>query len=221
MITICCISDTHSFHAQLEIPKCDLLIHAGDFSGWGKYEDVYFINKWFGELKEKEIAKEIILVAGNHDLWAEQYPGLMKEELTNCIYLNEESCEVFGYKIFGSPITPEFNNWAFNRKRGEEIARHWTKIPEGTEILISHGPPYGILDIDTEMIYSLPLGPEHLGCEELLKAVKKLKPRLHCFGHIHSSHGEMDIDGTKFINASVLDEQYNLVYKPTIIHLEK
>jgi Icc-related predicted phosphoesterase len=220
MVKIVAISDTHSKHDQLEILKCDLLIHAGDFSGWGKFEDVYYINKWFGELKEKDIAKEIILIAGNHDGWVEQYPGLAKEELKNCIYLNEEPYEYRGLRIFGSPYSPEFNNWHFMAKRGKEIARHWAKIPDNTQILISHGPPYGILDVNTEEIYSQPLGPEHLGCEDLKKRIDQLKElKLAIFGHIHSSSGMEEYSGVKFVNASVLNESYEVVYQPKVIEL--
>jgi Icc-related predicted phosphoesterase len=125
-----------------------------------------------------------------------------------------------GYKWFGSPISPEFNNWAFNRKRGKEIARCWSKIPDDTQILISHGPPYGILDVNKEEIYSQPLGPEHLGCEELRKRISKLKAlKLNVFGHIHSSSGVEIHDGVKFVNASVLNESYEVVYQPKVIEL--
>lgn len=213
---IVAISDTHSLHNQLEIPKCDLLIHAGDFSGWGKYEDVYFINKWFGELKEKGIAKEIILIGGNHDGWLEQFPALAKEELKNCTYLNEESYEYGGFKIFGSPYSPEFNNWHFMATRGKEIARHWKKIPENTQILIVHSPPYGILDtVEGNGI--------HLGCEELKKRVDKLKDlKLSVFGHIHTggyTNNSVEINGVKFVNASVLNEEYEVVFKPIVVDL--
>jgi Icc-related predicted phosphoesterase len=196
------------------------LIHAGDFSGWGKFEDVYYINKWFGELKEKGIIEEAILIAGNHDGWVEQYPGLAKEELKNCVYLNEESFVYKGLRIFGSPYSPEFNNWHFMAARGKEIARHWKKIPDDIQILVTHGPPYGILDVNTEEIYSLPLGPEHFGCEELKKRVDKLKDlKLHVFGHGHSSSGMVEHNGVKFVNASVLNESYEVVYSPRIVDL--
>jgi Icc-related predicted phosphoesterase len=222
MITICAISDTHLSHNQLDIPECDLLIHAGDFSFVGKMVDVLDVNQWFGKLKAQGKIKEAVIICGNHDWVGMKNPSWTKEAFTNCHYLDEESIELFNYKIFGSAWTPEFNNWAFNAKRGKEIARHWKKITEDVEILITHGPPHKILDINTEEIYSLPLGPEHLGCEELAKKVKKLENlKLHVFGHIHSSSGEQDINGVKFVNASVLNESYQVVYPPRIIHLEK
>jgi Icc-related predicted phosphoesterase len=214
------ISDTHLSHNQLEIPKCDLLIHAGDFSFVGKMIDAMEVNQWFGKLKERGTIKEAILICGNHDWIGEKNPSWTKEAFTNAIYLDEESCEVFGLKVFGSAWSPEFNNWAFNAQRGKEISRHWAKIPDDTQILISHGPPYGILDVNTEEIYNKPQGPEHLGCEELRKRIDQLKDlKLNVFGHIHSSHGIEEHNGVKFINASVLNESYEVVFKPIVIDL--
>jgi Icc-related predicted phosphoesterase len=218
VVKICCISDTHL--NQLEIPECDLLIHAGDFSFVGKMVDVIEVNQWFGKLKEKGTVKEIIAIAGNHDWICEKNPSWVKETFTNCIYLDEEPCEVFGFKVFGSAWSPFFNNWAFNAQRGNEIARHWKKIPDDTQILVTHGPPYGILDVNTEEVYSLPLGPEHLGCEELRKRIDQLKDlKLNVFGHIHSSSGVEEHNGVKFVNASVLNESYEVIFKPIVIEL--
>ena len=215
---VCCISDTHLSHNQLEIPECDLLIHAGDFSFVGKMIDIMEVNQWFGKLKEKGKCKEIVSVAGNHDWVAHNNPSWTKEAFTNCIYLDEEPCGVFGYKVFGSAWSPFFNNWAFNAQRGKEIARHWKKIPDDTQILVVHGPPYGILDVNTEDIYSQPLGPEHLGCEDLKNRISQLKDlKLSVHGHIHSSHGLEEHNGVKFVNASVLNESYEVVFKPIVI----
>lgn len=221
-IKVCCISDTHLNHSQLKIPECDLLIHSGDFSYVGKMIDVIEVNQWLGTLKEKGIIKEAVLICGNHDFIGQQNPSWTKVTFTNCHYLDEESIELFGFKIFGSPWVPKFGRWAFMADRGEAMARHWAKIPEDTEILVTHGPPHSILDIDTEMIYSLPLGPEHLGCEELKQKVDTLKNlKLHVFGHIHSSSDEKNYNGIRFVNASVLNESYKVVYPPRVIHLEK
>lgn len=220
MTKICCISDTHLNHNQLEIPECDLLIHAGDFSFVGKMIDIIEVNQWFGKLKERGICKEIVAIAGNHDWIGQTNPSWTKEAFTNAIYLDEEPYEVFGFKVFGSAWTPFFNNWAFNAQRGKEIERHWAKIPNDIQILVTHGPPYGILDVNIEEPYHKHLGPDHLGCEELRKRVDKLKDlRLSVFGHIHSSHNLEEYNGVKFVNASVLDESYDVVYKPIVIEL--
>lgn len=182
--------------------------------------DVIELNQWFGKLKASEKVKKIICCAGNHDWIAQTNPSWTKEAFTNCIYLDEEPTEVFGLKVFGSAWSPFFHNWAFNAQRGEDIKRHWDKIPENINVLITHGPPMGILDVNNEEIYSLPLGPEHLGCEELRKRVDQLKElKLSVFGHIHNSAGTQIINGVQFVNASVLNESYEPVYKPIMVEL--
>src|SRR5579863_4325736 len=145
-IKIACISDTHNQHDVVQIPECDLLIHAGDFSYVGKTIDIAELDFWFGKLKKSGKVKEIVAIAGNHDWICETDPSLAASLFKNCIYLNEQPAEIMGLKIFGSPIQPEFCDWAFNRRRGEEIARNWAKIPDDTQVLITHGPPWGILD---------------------------------------------------------------------------
>jgi Icc-related predicted phosphoesterase len=111
-------------------------------------------------------------------------------------------------------IRPPFNNWAFNIERGAAIRRHRDKIPMGTDVLVTHGPPLGVLD---------KVGPvtSHLGCEELAEVVEKLASRLHLFGHIHGGHGRVrGSNGCEFVNASVLNELYLRVHEPQIVDLE-
>lgn len=210
MVKIVAISDTHNQHEAVNVPECDLLIHAGDFSYVGKAIDIAELNFWFGKLKASGKVKEIVAIAGNHDWLCETDPGLAASMFTNCIYLNEQPAEVFGLKIFGSPIQPWFCDWAFNRKRGPEIARHWAKIPDDTQVLVTHGPPLGILDIVKDNPYNLSNGPDHLGCYDLLKRINDLKDlKLHVFGHIHDSNGQHRTpDGKLFINAAICSEDY-------------
>jgi Icc-related predicted phosphoesterase len=135
------------------------------------------------------------------------------ELLGNAIYLENSGTEVAGLKIWGSLVQPEFNNWAFNVARGAAIRRYWEMIPDSTDVLVTHGPPFGMLD------KSHP-STAHLGCEELAKTVEQIKPRLHIFGHIHGGHGSSAGDGTRFVNASVVNEAYRLVNEPQIVEIE-
>jgi Icc-related predicted phosphoesterase len=91
-------------------------------------------------------------------------------------------------------------NWAFTYPRGAG-ARYWVQIPYGLDVLITHGPPFGILD-------QIEPGGAYLGCEELLKVVKEKKPKLHIFGHIHGGAGTFDNGTTRFVNAAFLNERY-------------
>ena len=126
------------------------------------------------------------------------------------IYLNDSGVVIDGLKIWGSPIQPDFFNWAFNRKRGEEIKKHWDLIPNDTNILITHGSPYGISDLCAH--------GERVGCEELLLKVNELRDlSVHAFGHIHEGYGVNTINEVQFINACSLDEKYRYCNDPVSV----
>lgn len=196
---ILCISDTHNKHHKLELPACDVLIHAGDFSGKGLEKEIHAFLAWFASEKVPGTYK--IFIAGNHDFGMEKAERIFYEKRASelgLIYLNDSGVEINGVKIWGSPMTPWFHDWAFNRHRGIEIRKHWDLIPHDTDILITHGPPLGILDKTWR--------GQNVGCEELRKLIleekKFQKLKLHVFGHIHEDKGIKEIDGVKFINAS-------------------
>ncbi len=210
-MTIACLSDTHSLHHRIpSIPDADILIHAGDISKYGDESQVVDFLHWFSALPHKHK----IFIAGNHDFFfenkREDYIRTVIPD--NVIYLNDSGCEINGIRIWGSPISPEFMNWAFNRKRGTEIQQHWNKIPENTDILITHGPPAGILDTTTNF--------QKTGCEDLLNTVLKIRPAFHIFGHIHEAHGIITQASTTFVNAAILDEKYRIKNKPILIDVQ-
>jgi Icc-related predicted phosphoesterase len=213
MPRIVAISDTHSRHQQFgELPAGDILIHAGDATVRGDLQEVVEFNRWLGTLPHKHK----IFVAGNHDFLFERAPQLACSLMSNAIYLLDSFRIIEGLKIYGSPWQPRFFDWAFNLDRGREIRRKWERIPDDTDILITHGPPHGILDgvIDrwTGTI-------EAVGCEELLPVVQRIKPRVHIFGHIHAGYGQVEQDGVQFINASSCNEAYKIVHPPIVIDL--
>jgi Icc-related predicted phosphoesterase len=200
------ISDTHTKERNLRLPGGDVLIHSGDImnSGWN-YADVINFLTWF----ESQPYDELIFIAGNHDRRFETDPLDIKnilEGFPTITYLQDDWINVNGVKIYGSPWQPEFYNWAFNLpRRGDELKEKWDAIPEDTDILITHGPPQGHLDASGAP-YNEPL----LGCELLRVRVDELKPKFHVFGHIHGSAGYKEHNGTHFINASVLNEHYEV-----------
>lgn len=199
------ISDTHTKHNQLNLPGGDILIHGGDISNRGSFQDLSSFLSWF----EKQDYKYKIFIAGNHDFCFEDYPNQSKEIIKqyNVIYLEDSEVTIEGIKIWGSPWQPEFCNWAFNLPRGQKLADKWSLIPEDTDILITHGPPYGILD---EAIRN----KEKTGCQDLMDRVSIIKPKVHCFGHIHEQYGTVDCNGTKFINASSVNLHYIICNQP-------
>ena len=209
MPTICFISDTHNQHKRLQLPDTDILIHAGDVSGRGHEFEVMEFMEWY----EAQPHPHKILIAGNHDFLAERNPKVWDGLIPgNVIYLRNEACEVLGLKIWGSPITPWFYDWAFNRRRGADIRRYWEKIPEDTDILVTHGPPKGFGE-------KVNRGGEHVGCEDLLEFVEMIRPKYHVFGHIHEGYGRDSNGDTVFVNASVLDVGYNLVNDPVVVEI--
>lgn len=200
---IVCISDTHQLHRQLKIPECDILLHAGDITFTGEHHVLEDFNDWLGSL---ENVKHKIVIAGNHDLSLENNDNLARKILSNASYLYHESITVEGLKIFGSPFSPRFCDWAFNVDRGEPLRKLWENIPQNTDILLTHGPPWGILDKTAN--------GKQVGCEDLLRKVVEIKPKIHCFGHIHEGYGTLALDGTVFVNASSVDKTCRKINQP-------
>ncbi|MBK7505392.1 MAG: metallophosphatase domain-containing protein [Bacteroidetes bacterium] len=209
-MTITTISDTHSLHRRIKnIPMADVLIHAGDVSTYGEEHQILDFLNWFSNQPHQYK----IFIAGNHDFFFERENEkyIQKHIPTNVIYLNDSGCEINGTHFYGSPITPEFMDWAFNKKRGAEINKHWKKIPSNTDILITHGPPFGKLDTNANQYKT--------GCDDLLKTVEKIKPKYHIFGHIHEAYGMLETNATTFINASILDEHYKIKNSPIVFEI--
>ena len=203
------ISDTHGLHDQLDLGETDLLIHAGDLSSRGTMGEINSFLNWFKALP----IRHKVFIGGNHDFLLEKQPAVFRQMLTDdYIYLENEMIEIEGIKIWGSPITPYFFNWAFNRSRGSDIKKYWDLIPEEVDILVTHGPALGIGDKTGR--------GENVGCEDLLAAVKKVKPRYHVFGHIHEAYGITQEEETIFVNASVVNLAYQVVNAPTVVEYE-
>ena len=190
---IVAVSDTHGRHEELQVPDGDLFVHAGDISRVGNLEDVAAFDRWLARLPHRHK----IVIAGNHDFCFQDHPREARALLRHAIYLQDEAVEVAGVEVYGSPWQPWFFDWAFNLPRGPALAEKWAKIPDDTQLLITHGPPAGIGDRTHD--------GRRVGCEDLLRRVREVRPRLHVFGHIHEAAGRYDEDGTTFVNACVED----------------
>ena len=212
------ISDTHNQH--LKIPtkyidnadgSIDTIIHAGDMTGRGLKNEIMPFLDWYNDLP----FKNKILIAGNHDFLCETNPNDMIDMLKtrpNITYLNDSGIEIDGVKIWGSPVQPWFYNWAFNR-RGDEIQKHWDMIPTDTDILITHGPIKGYLDVT--------MRGELVGCPFLREHLPKLTElKLHVSGHIHEGYGRVVLpDDRVLVNASVLNHRYEMQNRPVVLTL--
>lgn len=209
------VSDIHL--KEVETPQADLLIVAGDMTMRGTSRELAWFEKWL----ERQPQRHKVWIAGNHELGIEEDDERAREiaASTGTTYLNDSACEIEGKTIWGSPITPWFFDWAYNRRRGADIRQHWLKIPEGLDILITHGPPMGY--VDTLMDGS------RVGCEELLQIVsEKLvrPPRFLVCGHLHHGYGRATLkreDGkaVEVLNASSCNEEYEAVNPPLLFEI--
>lgn len=212
------ISDTHTLHGQMlnEIPEGDVLVHCGDVSGRGVGSEIQDFLAWFSSLPHKNK----IFIAGNHDFGFQYRDHVLQKTLEslkerNIHYLEDSGIEIDGVKFWGSPWTPPFYNWAFMLNE-DEIKEKWEMIPRDTNVLITHGPPLGILDL---VVY----GQENVGCPALMEEIVKLKDlKVHAFGHIHEEYGTamgLGENGPIFINASTCTLRYKPWNKPIVIEI--
>ncbi len=204
---IVAISDTHSLHQQVTIPDGDLLIHAGDFTRRGREREIRRFNAWLETLPHPHK----IVVAGNHDFMFEREPERAQAMLTAATYLRDSGCTIDGVRLWGSPWQPEFFDWAFNLPRGPALAEKWALIPDDTDVLITHGPPHQVLD---ETFAGLAVG-----CEDLVDALERVRPKVHIFGHIHEGYGRRDLGRTTFLNASICTLGYEATNAPLVFDL--
>ena len=190
MADLCIISDTHRRHREITIPVCDILIHCGDFCSFQRedLETLKDVDAWFSECP----AKHILCVGGNHDslLQTQEF------RFTHAQLLEDQCVEISGLTFYGAPWCTGPSGFAYFATP-DELMERWKRIPTGIDVLITHTPAYGILDLPTA-------GATHLGCPFLLKELKRIQPRLHVFGHVHASHGIHKGKVTHHINASIV-----------------
>lgn len=216
------ISDTHNHHDELEVPSdIDAVIHCGDESDHGNSSmnepEARRFLEWYSSL---EIATRI-LVPGNHSTAIEA--GLIRPgNYPDIHFLIHEQMDWQGLKIFGSPFTPKFFDWAYMKPR-QELDSIWQSIPDKTDILITHGPPKGILDVTRDMDSGEPV---HVGSKSLRRQVEnRIRPRLHAFGHLHdeagiNNYGTVTRGGTQFINCACCNLASRLVHDGFVIEVE-
>ena len=234
---VVCISDTHTFGERIVVPDGDVLVHCGDHTFRGNYGEVRAALKWLESLPHAHK----VIIAGNHDFYFdERFPnghhfrdwtidrkGTVAEllaEFPSVTYLQDEAVTIDGVKFYGSPWQPAFYGWAFNFPEGDGYVaaiQKWAEIPDDVEVLITHGPPAGILDA----VYSWN-GDNRAGCPALRERVEQLaKLRLHAFGHLHESYGRMDTEhrygqpAASFVNCAINTREYEPTNAPIVVEL--
>jgi predicted phosphohydrolase len=203
---IVAVADTHTFQADLgQVPDGDVFIHAGDLCRGGRLEELRTTAAWLQVLPHAHK----LVIAGNHDWCFDREPHVAREALgPGIVYLQDSEVTIDGVRFWGSPWQPEFRNWAFNLPRGEALARKWALIPAGIHVLVTHGPPHGIGDWCGD--------PDRPGCQDLLASVRRVRPLLHLFGHIHQDGGFWQQERVCFANVTCWECERG----PTVVDLD-
>lgn len=213
---IVCLSDTHGLHNKITVPKCDILVHSGDWTNLGKKEEVEDFAKWLDNLN----ADEILITPGNHEVFFERNYPESKEWTTKWCprakILIDESINVGGLNFYFSPWTPSYGfGWAYNAARSEVESAHifkpyikeiWDKIPQNVNFLVTHGMPLGVLDLANN---------QHVGDKYLLHKILSLKELKYVQGgHLHFCGGKTEkLNDVLVINAAICNESYKPVNK--------
>lgn len=208
------ISDTHFQHELMDwdIPEGDVLVHCGDALNHGTVVETQVFSRWFNQFPHPHK----IYVPGNHDKFFQENLVLSREIMENedysyCRVLVDAKVFIEGVTFYGSPWTKTFNDWSY-MKEEKDLKYVWDEIYQGTDVLITHGPPQSILDMNDEGY--------RCGSKSLKNRIFEFRPAVHAFGHIHESYGRVDMTHTTFINASICTRNYLPTNKPVIYDLD-
>jgi len=208
------LSDTHGRHLEItelygELPYVDIIVHSGDCTRYGEFEETDLFMNWFS----KQNAKHKVLVAGNHDFVLQQMDrrNWLLANNYGVTYLEDSFINIDGLGIYGSPWSPVFGMWAFMKHRNAELDEVWQKVPTdgSVDLLVTHSPRYGRFDVSVR-------GNYNVGCEMLANRINDIHPKVHVFGHIHECGGmikeetEVPVKGMVSLNASLLNIRYVL-----------
>lgn len=207
MIKITCFSDIHGMpnerlNSWMRKNPSDIFLYAGDIQ-FNKFDDGFYTLEWMNSLP----FDEKIIIMGNHDNNSEKMMEYAMH-LNHFHILENRSIRIKGINFFGSPYSVTFGNWSFMESE-EKLEEMYAKVPEDTNILLTHTPVYGIMDVSTRYEHV------HAGSVSLLNRIQNLKHlKYHVCGHIHEGYGIQKENGITFINASILDNMYNFVNDP-------
>ncbi len=204
---IVCVSDTHGRGRDAVVPDGDVLVHAGDLTSMGTLPQIAQEAAWLRSLPHRTK----VVIAGNHDFAFEHEPREAVALLRDLVYLEDSEATIDSVRFYGSPWQPRFFDWAFNLDRGPAIRARWDRIPAGIDVLVTHGPPAGVLDRTAAGM--------DVGCADLLDAIARVRPKVHVFGHIHEAYGLVVKDGTTFVNASTCNRSYKPVQPPIVVDI--
>lgn len=212
MITIVAVADTHLYHDDLRIPDGDILVHAGDLTRDGSLAELADALEFLRPLPHPHK----LVVAGNHERCLEDEPAAARALLRGFDYLQDSGVVRCGLRFWGSPWQPTYGDWAFQLERGAPLAAKWAQIPEGTDVLITHGPPRGFGDSVGAWTGNEAVARARAGCADLLARVREVRPLVHVYGHIHQGRGRWRDGSTLLVNATC-DECFA---PPTVLRVD-
>lgn len=222
-VTIVAMSDTHNYHEGVPLPDGNVLVHCGDSTLKGRQGELASFLAWFARTP----FEHRVLIGGNHDWALEAGEVPIPPGVT---YLNGQAAQVAGLRFFGAAWRSR-PAWVKRDDQGnirqgrysafgvmlDEVDDHWSRIPEGTDVVVTHVPPLGLMDLG-------PVDPDGVqrrrGCPALLARLRQVRPQLHLFGHNHHEVGLRTIEGTTHVNAALLDDEYRLVRPPVVLEVE-
>lgn len=231
---IVCLSDTHGLLPELDLDRIDLVLHAGDYTLHNKHDIQgqldYFENQFCPWVRRIASQTQFYYINGNHEVFAEKLNiNTDYNDVTQKHCIDNSSVFLCDYniKIYGNPYTPTFYNWAFNLPdMPDGLGKKFKYIPDSIDILVSHGPPHGVMDYvpgrlvldrNTGEVVEIPAC--NAGSHELAKAITRVKPRLVVCGHLHSNFGVVKKEGVTYVGCSLMDENYQSNRFPIIIDL--
>jgi Icc-related predicted phosphoesterase len=207
------ISDTHTRHEELTVPEVDMVIHCGDSTCSRQAKDNLREQVPFLQWLEGLNIEHKVMIGGNHD--TSLALGLVDPTNYGINYLQNRLGNVGGIDIYGSPLTPTYGNWEFMYPRHKNP---WTNVPE-CDIMVTHGPGMGVLDLTRDRNGEFQM----CGCKQLLKAIERVQPKYHCFGHIHNERGIINYGildrGIKYINAACINHHSQEIMPGHIINV--
>ncbi|PTB61635.1 Metallo-dependent phosphatase [Trichoderma citrinoviride] len=250
---------------RLPLPEADVVLHCGDLTKRGRPEE---LTRTFSMLRGLSAPLKLV-IAGNHDLALDERLGertyydpysdlqaahkdalrIAKEAEQDGVRYLTEGTYTFDLangstlRLFASPRAPRYGTWAFQY---DGMGTHSFDIPEGVDVAMTHGPPWGVLDSTWSN--------ENAGCPDLFRSIYRARPRIHCFGHIHEAWGAQllrwkhnvdvpDEDGmskdrgcyldvtegenmvrhgeqTLFVNASIMSVRYRPSQMPWVVDID-
>lgn len=227
-IMVSVISDTHGRHRDLPYVEADVVLFCGDEASSQHFAKNAIEAEDFFDWYRDYPAEHKVFLPGNHSLafQAGMYRGDALSHM-GIITLVNESVSLHGYKLYGSPYSPLLGRCGAYMRPRERMSAVWELIPDDVDILLTHGPPQGVLDMARD--YDQPENGEqliHVGCQALRQRVDAVQPLLHCFGHIHDSplkknFGYLPKPKTYFVNATCCDNVNAIANHGLLIRLPR